>query len=79
MNAERLDQKQLNALFQEIFILSNDGSSQRKLYDSLKKTTALTFASLYVVKKKTRHEEVTIKADHNILLQLVVAYDAGEW
>ena len=76
VNAERLDQKQLNAIFQDIFIFSKDvGVVHRKLYDLLKKTKAPPFASLYVVKKQTRYKEVL--ADHNTLLRLVVAYDDG--
>ena len=31
MNAERLDQKQLNAVFQEIFILSKDHNNSLRL------------------------------------------------
>ena len=62
--------------FQEIFILSKYGSLHRKCCDSLKKTKAPTFASLYVVKKQT-NEEVTTKYDHNTSVRLVITYDAG--
>ena len=77
LNAESLGQKQLNAFVQERLMLSTDGCLHRKLCDSLKKTKAPTFAFLYEVKQQTRDKEVTIKADRNILLRLIVAYDAG--
>ena len=49
----------------------------KTLKGPLQKSKTLTFSSLYKVKKETKEKDSTMKADRNILQQLITAYQAG--
>ena len=77
INAEKLGQEQLEKFVKERLIVPNEDQRPVKLRDTLHKTKAQTFSSLYVVGKKVLGKEITLKADRNVLQRLITAYQAG--
>ncbi|KAG1649705.1 UPF0764 protein C16orf89 [Nymphon striatum] len=73
LNAGRLGQDKL-----EVFVKERLIKSTVPLRDTLSKSKALTFSSLYNVKESTQKaKDATLKADRNILQRLITAYQAG--
>ncbi|KAG1656012.1 hypothetical protein GQR58_024202 [Nymphon striatum] len=73
LNAGRLGQDKL-----EVFVKERLINSTVPLRDTLSKSKALTFSSLYNVKESTQKaKDATLKADRNILQCLITAYQAG--
>ncbi|KAG1671309.1 hypothetical protein GQR58_016479 [Nymphon striatum] len=73
LNAGRLGQDKL-----EVFVKERLINSTVPLRDTLSKSKALTFSSLYNVKESTQKaKDATLKADRNILQRLITAYQAG--
>ncbi|KAG1677172.1 putative protein in type-1 retrotransposable element R1DM [Nymphon striatum] len=62
----------------EVFVKERLINSTVPLRDTLSKSKALTFSSLYNVKESTQKaKDATLKADRNILQCLITAYQAG--
>ena len=67
----------MDTFVKERLMTPKEDENRKKLRDSLPKSKALTFLSLYEAEKKEKETSAAIKADRTIVQCIITAYDAG--